>query len=124
MKQRTFEELLEDYCSFAAYLDINDFDTKGKISYTTYITNFSSKNITGAIIIIPDAGHFQNWRYAARVYADNRRCFHKYSSCPFRMMLPMPQKFEAYLKAIKYWGSDKGYQISNTYNFKYFITDI
>ena len=116
MKQRTFEELLEDYCSFAAFLDINGFDTKGKISYGTYITNFSDKNITGAIIIIPDTGPFQNWKYAARVYADNRKCFNKYSTCPFRMMLPMPQKFEAYLKAIRYWGTDPGYIKSNTYD--------
>ena len=54
---------------------------------------------------------------------DNKKCWNKIADCPFRMKIPNPRKFEAYLERFRFWGSDKGYRFSNNFDRSQFNHD-
>jgi len=59
----------------------------------------------------------QNGSYNSGVAIDNIRCFDKISRCPFKMKIPNPNKFYAYLSRFRFWGTKEGYLISNFFKF-------
>jgi hypothetical protein len=67
---------------------------------------------------------YDNWRYACRIYVDNAKCFDKISRCPFSMKLPTAKHFEYYICRINFWGTKKGFDISNKYKFELWDSDV
>lgn len=124
-KQRTIDELFEDYCSFTAFLDSNNFNLEHSNDDRFYFrTIFSNRYIKGIIIVDLKGDQFKNWIYSARVYSDHRKCWNKMGTCPFQMKLPTQIHFQYYLNRIKFWGSKEGLKISSNYDYHLWDKDI
>lgn len=66
---------------------------------------------------------FFNHRLYNGVAIDNKKCWNKLSQCPFRMKIPSPKKFNAYLERFLFWGSREGYNFSLKFDYYQFDHD-
>lgn len=125
MKKRTKDQLFEDYCSFCAFLDIQGFELTHELrEEDVYVTKFKNPNLVGYIRVDLNGDSTDNWKYSARIIADNQKCYNKESQCPFQMMLPPENKFFAYLRRMNYWGTREGYKKSNTLQWREWDRDV
>lgn len=82
--------------------------------------NINDSKIYGIIVLKSKLSKSSN----VEIWIDNVRCFDKLSTCPLQLPLPKSiEELDYLIKQIHFWGTDAGYEISNSYDWDKYITE-
>lgn len=81
---------------------------------------FYGNNIKGNVHSFPSYSEESKWSLNNVITADHYDCFDKTSKCPFKLKINNIKNDEEFLKRLLFWGTEKGYEISNSFDFNHY----
>jgi hypothetical protein len=123
MKKKQLKKNLQieiNFWRFVQFLHENNYIVEcEEIDKNYFQVSIKNNNIKGFMWIYKSPDNKLN----SGVAIDNKKCWNKIADCPFRMKIPNPRKFDAYLERLCFWGSDKGHRFSNNFDKTQFNHD-